>query len=152
MINVIHLIILLCNIGDKLASQFGNTINYDDITNSIHNQHNSLFINPVNNQEIIDIVTNCKSKKILDYHNLSFRCITNIIISISQPLTILINNIFVQGIFPNCLNIAKVIVLHKGGNYEDPSNFRPISIVSQFNKQIEKLLKTDLIVLLLNIS
>ena len=59
-------------------------------------------------------------------------------------MTILINNIFLQGIFPNCLKIAKVIVLHKGGNYEDPSNFRPISIVSQFSKIIEKLLKCRL--------
>ena len=73
-------------------------------------------------------------------------------ISISQPLTILINNICLQGTFPNCLKIAKVIVLHKEGNYEDPSNFRPISIISQFSKIIEKLLKiTDLIVLFLNI-
>ena len=57
-------------------------------------------------------------------------------------MTILINNI--QGIFPNCLKIAKVILLHKGGNYEDSSNFRPISIVSQFYKIIEKLLKCRL--------
>ena len=35
-------------------------------------------------------------------------------------------------------------MLHKGGNYEDPSNFRPISIVSQFSKIIEKLLKNRL--------
>ena len=62
--------------------------------NSIHNQHNSLIIKPLNNQEIIDIVTNCKYKKSLDYHNLSFSFIKNIIISISPPLTILINNIF----------------------------------------------------------
>ena len=118
--------------------------NYNDVTNSIHNQHNSLFIKPVNKQEIIDIVTTCNSKKSLDYHNLSFSFIKNIIISISQPLTILINNIFLQGIFPNCLKIAKVTLLHKGGNYEDPSNFRPTSIVSQFSKIIEKLLKCRL--------
>ena len=35
-------------------------------------------------------------------------------------------------------------MLHKEGNYEDPSNFRPISIVSQFSKIIEKLLKNRL--------
>ena len=68
-------------------------MNYDDITNLMHNQHNSLFIKPVNlnNQEIIDIVTNCKYKKRLDYHNLSFSFIKNIIISISQPCINYIN-------------------------------------------------------------
>ena len=40
--------------------------------------------------------------------------------------------------------IAKVILLHKGGDYEDPSNYRPISIVSQFSKIIEKLFKCRL--------
>ena len=32
-------------------------------------------------------------------------------------------------------------MLHKGGNYEDTIYFRPISIVSQFSKIIDKLLK-----------
>ena len=37
-----------------------------------------------------------------------------------------------------------MIVLYKGGNYEDPSNFRHISIVSSFSQIIEKLLKNRL--------
>lgn len=45
-----------------------------------------------------------------------------------------------QGVFPDCLKIAKVIPVYKSGDASDPSNFRPISTLSTFSKIFEKLL------------
>ena len=40
--------------------------------------------------------------------------------------------------FPNAFKIAKVIPLYKSGDSANPSNYRPISIVSVLAKPLEK--------------
>ena len=42
------------------------------------------------------------------------------------------------GVFPDCLKEARVFPIHKGGPSEDPSNYRPISILLIVSKVIEK--------------
>ena len=42
------------------------------------------------------------------------------------------------GVFPDVLKEARVIPIHKGGPSEDPSNYRPISILPIVSKVIEK--------------
>ena len=56
------------------------------------------------------------------------------------PLCRIINLSFTSGVFPDFLKVAKVIPLHKGGSTEDVNNFRPISLLSIFDKIIEKLM------------
>ena len=60
------------------------------------------------------------------------------------PLCHIINMSFKSGIFPDALKIAKVLPLHKGGSSLDPNNFRPISLLSIFDKIIEKLMHKQL--------
>ena len=45
-----------------------------------------------------------------------------------------------KGIFPDTLKVVKVVPLHKGGSTENLNNFRPISLLSIFDKIIEKLM------------
>ena len=54
-------------------------------------------------------------------------------------LFILLNFAFLNGIFPNYCNIAKIIPVFKNGNKNIPNNDRPISILACFSKVIEKL-------------
>ena len=56
------------------------------------------------------------------------------------PLCHIINVSFSSGIFPDSLKVAKVLPLHKGGSSQDLNNFRPISLLSIFDKIIEKLM------------
>ena len=91
--------------------------------------------------EIINIVLNSKPKNSTDYNNFSIKLITQIISSICNPLSHLINLGILQGIFPNCQKTAKVITIHKSGDIDDPTNYRPISLLSPFSKIIEKVLK-----------
>ena len=56
---------------------------------------------------------------------------------VSPILATLINESFSSGIFPDKLKITKVITLHKT---ENPSNYRPISLLSIFSKIFEKVL------------
>ena len=57
---------------------------------------------------------------------------------ISPKLTILINEFFRTGVFPAKLKIAKVITLYKKGAADNPSNYRPISLLSIFSKFLKK--------------
>ena len=51
---------------------------------------------------------------------------------------LIINMSFLMGEYPNLLKI--VIPIHKGGSTQDVNNYRPISLLSIFDKIIEKLM------------
>ena len=56
---------------------------------------------------------------------------------IVKPLVHIFNLSFSSGIFPSEMKTAKVIPVFKSGNRSDFSNYRPISILSQFSKILE---------------
>ena len=60
----------------------------------------------------------------------------------AAPLCDIINYSFSNGIFPDMMKLAKVIPLYKKNSPEDPSNYRPISLLSVFSKITEKLMHT----------
>ena len=55
------------------------------------------------------------------------------------PLCKLINLSFISGSFPDPLKIVKVIPIHKNGSTQDMNNYRPISLLSIFDKIMEKM-------------
>ena len=59
---------------------------------------------------------------------------------IIKPLCSLINNSFLEGTFPDLLKIVKVVPIHKNNSNQEMNNFRPISLLSIFDKIIEKLM------------
>ena len=56
----------------------------------------------------------------------------------SPIIAIHINESIHTGQFPNEMNCAKVFQIFKGGNKSDPSNYRPISILSSISKLFER--------------
>ena len=56
------------------------------------------------------------------------------------PLCRIINHSFQTGVYPDALKISEVIPIHKGGSTEEINNYRPISLLSIFDKIIEKLI------------
>ena len=57
---------------------------------------------------------------------------------ISKPLCKIINDSITSGVFPSRLKHAKVIPIYKNEDVTDPNNYRPISLLSVFNRIIEK--------------
>ena len=45
-----------------------------------------------------------------------------------------------MGLFPSKLKHANIIPIYKDGNEDDPSNYRPISLLSIFNRLFEKVM------------
>ena len=66
---------------------------------------------------------------------------------ISRPLEILFNNYcsFTSGIVPDHFKVAKVISDYKKGSSLVVTNYRPISLLSIFNKMLERLIYNRLI-------
>lgn len=60
--------------------------------------------------------------------------------TLSALLKELINISFSTGNFPNALKVANVIPVHKKGDLTDCNNYRPISLLSNVGKIIEKLM------------
>ena len=57
-----------------------------------------------------------------------------------QPLSIIFNLSFSTGQYPDLLKIAKTIPIHKKDSRLLVSNYRPISLLSNINKILEKLM------------
>lgn len=59
---------------------------------------------------------------------------------LSHQLSYLINRMFKTGIYPDIFKTAIVIPINKSGRRNDIKDYRPVSILSSFNKVIEKIL------------
>ena len=54
------------------------------------------------------------------------------------PITHICNLSFKNGIFPENIKTAKIIPIFKSGDREDCTNYRPISLLPQISKILEK--------------
>ena len=90
-----------------------------------------------------------EGKKSSDIFGISNFLLKKIINSIALPLSHIINLSILTGIVPNDLKIAKVVPIYKikGNNADqkqDPSNYRPISLLPIFSKILEKVIYQQL--------
>ena len=58
--------------------------------------------------------------------------------ALARPLTQLMNRIFNEGTLPVDWRHAVVTPVHKAGSKSDPSNYRPISVLSLFSNILER--------------
>ena len=98
-----------------------------------------MFVSAVNDREIIDIVKTLKNKKSTDCFDIDMTLVKSIIECIVQPFTYICNLSFQTGIFPSKMKTAKVIPIYKSGERHQFTNYRPISLLPQFSKILEKL-------------
>ena len=76
----------------------------------------------------------------MDHDDISMWVLSRIAPHVVKPLVHIFNISFSTGIFPSEMKIAKVIPLFKNGNTSD---YRPISILSQFSKILETIYSTS---------
>ena len=102
---------------------------------------NSVFLSPISIFEIESILNETKVKYSNYTYNLNMSVIKEIRVEITPILFHLFNRSLSEGIFPIALKKAKVIPLFKDGDRSKPENYRPISLLPQFSKLLEKLIK-----------
>ena len=105
------------------------------------NQFNFIIAH-ISTEEVLDIIKSLPNKAIGPV-SIPLKLLHIVADVIVVPLCHIINVSFSSGMFPDMLKVAKVLPLHKGGSSQDLNNFRPISLLSIFDKIIEKLMHRD---------
>ena len=101
-----------------------------------------MYCEPVDKSELLQIINDLRINKSAGPDEISPKLIKDTAMArpIAEPLTFIFNLSLNTGIFPSRLKIAKVIPVYKKGEVHLPSNYRPISLHSVFNKLLEKIM------------
>ena len=100
----------------------------------------SLLLSNATPEEIEALINSLQEGKAIGPYSVPIKLLKMISRPISPPLCLIINESFTSGIFPDNLKLAKVNTLYKKGSRDNPTNYRPISLLSIFSKIIEKIM------------
>ena len=98
----------------------------------------SIFLDSVTENEIINYVNEFKPKKSRGYDEMDMFSLKFLIPVIVTPLTHIFNIALSTGTFPSLLKVGRVVPIYKKGDRIDPGNYRPISLLPQISKLLEK--------------
>ena len=99
---------------------------------------------PVDTDSVRMVINSLKLKSTTGPDNLSNILLKTIIDYVTEPLTVIINQSFYTGKFPEKLKIAKVVPAYKKGDVHLFDNYRPISILPSASKVIERVMHNQL--------
>ena len=103
-------------------------------------QPQSMFLRPVNDDEILKIIATLKNKKSVGKDSVDVRVLKKAAQIVSPYLKTAFNKCISEGVFPQSMKIAKVVPIFKAGEKNLPSNYRPISILGNLSKVFEKVI------------
>lgn len=101
---------------------------------------NSMALYPCDDAEVASIIRQLDSKKASGPNSIPPDILHLLQHDISKPLTKIYNLSFKTGVHPDAFKVAKVVPLYKKGSKLLVSNYRPISLLSNLNKILEKLM------------
>ena len=90
--------------------------------------------------EIENIIEVLNPNKASGDDGISHKMLKNVSKTVSKPLCILMNRSFHEGIFPDIWKLANVIPIFKKGDKSEPSNYRPVALLSCIGKLQERII------------
>ena len=100
---------------------------------------NSFFLKPATKKEVISVINEMKTNKSTGPKSIPTYILKIRNQIICKPLTYLINLSFSDGTFPDLLKTLNVFPAFKRGENQDYNNYRPISLISNLSKLMEKI-------------
>ena len=100
----------------------------------------SFFITPTDSTEVSNMIYFLNQDKSDRPNSISIKIVKLLNKDISDQLAILFNQSFSSGIFPSILKTSKIIPIYKKGSKLECSNYRPISLLSNIDKILERLM------------
>ena len=131
--------IFFVNVGPNLAKNIPECTENSYYDYMAGNVNSSMFLEPTCENEIINTIKIFHSKSSSGYDGISMDIVKKIAQFISKPFSHICNNSFLYGIFPEKMKSAKVVPIFKSGNNQLFTNYRPVSLLPQFSKVLEKL-------------
>ena len=98
-----------------------------------------MFLSNITADELMKTVMRCKNKFSKDYNDINMFLVKSTFDAVVHPFLYMCNLSFTKGVFPDEVMIAKVVPLFKSGDDNTFNNYRPVSLLPQFSKILEKL-------------
>ena len=124
-------------VGTNIVNNLpGSNTNFKTFLKEMHSK--SMYFRPITPSEVLDIVNAFDNNKSPGSDDIHPRVFKQSITFILKPLCDIFNLSLEKGIFPQNLKRAKVIPIYKKGEHNKLNNYRPISLLSIFSKNIRK--------------
>ena len=133
------------DIGSKLAEN--NIVEDNPIAEVIPlngNSYDNIFNDKITETDILLTLKTLKDDTAAGVDKITVKLLKTIINSILGPLLHIYNLSIKYCLFPEKFKIAVVAPLFKGGNRTEINNYRPISMIVNFAKLLEKIIKNRL--------
>lgn len=112
---------------------------------TIRTSSKSIFIEQARDNEILDILMSLDHSKSTGCDEVSAMSLKKCADIIAPIITSIVNLTIFMGVYPDDLKSARVLPVHKSESLSDPSNYRPISILTMINKVFELILHRRLV-------
>ena len=103
-------------------------------------QINSFYLSPITPEEMEEEIGKLNPSKSTGPYSIPAKILRIIKEPLSKPLEIIFNISLSTGVVPDSFKLASVIPIYKKGSQIKLSNYRPISLLSTFNRVLEKLI------------
>ena len=100
----------------------------------------TICLQPTDKEEIANIISSLNSTKASGPNSIPYRILFLLRNEISKQLADLFNLSFMTGVFSSVLKTAKVVPVFKKDSKLGYSNYRPISLLSNIEKILQKLM------------
>ena len=133
------------NVGPGLANKIKSPSSKSHIFDYMKSRNDkSMFINDVTQNELCKGLNNFHCKASADVNDISMCMVKKVFYCIIHPFQHICNLSLRIGIFPDNMKIAKIIPLFKTGDDSEFTNYRPVSLLPQFSKILEKMFNNRL--------
>lgn len=137
------------NVGKSLAQSIPQN-NKSDPCNHIPLNSKSFFMAETDELEVDHIIRDLKSVCATGIDKISNKILKDHKDYLVPLLTFIFNQCLQMGTFPTALKISNVHPIHKSGDRNRVSNYRPISILPSLSKILEKIINNRLVLFLEN--
>ena len=103
-------------------------------------KNRSNIVSPTDKTDIENVISSLDSNKSVGPNSIPTKILKLLKNDISSQLSEIFNISFSSGVFPSILKTAKVIPVYKKDSRLDFSNYRPISLLSNIEKFLDRLI------------
>lgn len=127
------------NVGITTNSEY-----HPAILSSLTPITSNFYIRKTTPQEVLDTIDSLNANSANGFDNIPVKFLKNLRHTIHETIAEHINVCIKTSTFPDCLKIAKVTPIYKGGDRTDVGNYRPISVLPAVSKVYEKIIRARL--------
>ena len=132
------------SIASKLAKKLEKT-NIRPISYLGNQNCSTMYLHNITLEEIIELIKSISPQKAMGYDGIPPKIIKWAPELFAPILMVIFNKCINLGYYPDAMKTGRVAPIHKDDDKNDVNNYRPISVLTQFNQLFERLLSKRLL-------